>query len=68
MKSFIKEFLVNLMLGLSGVIVISIWFGIIAILSYISDGILRVVLMLLYIFISADLVVTILNRADRRIK
>ena len=68
MKSFIKEFLVNLMLGLSGVIVISIWFGIIAILSYISDGILRVGLMLLYIFISAALVVTILNRADRRIK
>lgn len=68
MKSFIKEFLINLMMGLIGLLAISIVIGVIVlILTYVPDGILQVVLILLYTIILAALGITILDRADREI-
>lgn len=68
MKSFIKEFLINLTMGLIGVLVISIVIGVIVlILTYVPDGILQVVLILLYTITLAALGITILDRADREI-
>lgn len=68
MKSFIKEFLTNLLIGLISVLAILIWFGvIILIVIYIPEGILSVVLTLLYAIISAALGMTIFCRADKEI-
>lgn len=68
MKSFIKEFLTNLALGLISVLAILIWFGVILLIVIcISDEILSVVLTLLYAIISAALLMTIFCRADKEI-
>ena len=68
MKSFIKEFLANLLGCLACGIAILIWFGvIILIITCIPEGILQVVLTLLYPIISAALVMTIFCRADKEI-
>lgn len=68
MKSFIKEFLINLTMGLIGVLAISIVIGVIVlILIYVPDGILQVVLIVLYTIILAALGITILYRADREV-
>ena len=68
MKSFFKEFLINLVCGLIGIVAISIIIGVfVLILTYVSDGILQVVLILLYTIILAALVTTIVNRADREV-
>ena len=63
MKSFIKEFLINL-IGLSAIsIVIGV---IILIMVYVPDGVLQLVLLLLYITIVASLFITIIDRGDRK--
>lgn len=68
MKSFIKEFLINLLGGLICCIAILIWFGIILlIVIYIPEGILSMALLLLYAIISAALFITLLNRADKEL-
>ena len=68
MKSFFKEFLINLVCGLIGILAISIIMGVfVLILTYVPDGILQVVLILLYTIILASLVTTIVSRADREI-
>lgn len=68
MKSFIKEFLINLVCGLIVCIVLLIWVGIgISILTYIPDGILQLVSLLSYSIISAALLMTIFSRADKEI-
>lgn len=68
MKSFFKEFLINLVCGLIGIVAISIIMGVfVLILTYVSDGILQVVLILLYTIILASLVTTIVSRADREV-
>lgn len=68
MKSFIKEFLTNLALGLISVLAILIWFGVILlIVTCISDNTLSAVLTLLYAIISAALLMTIFSRADKEI-
>lgn len=68
MKSFFKEFLINLVCGLIVILAISIIMGVfVLILTYVPDGILQVVLILLYTIILASLVITIVNRADREI-
>ena len=67
MKSFIKEFLINLMMGLIGLSTISIVIGvIILIMVYVPDGVLQLVLLLLYITIVASLFITIIDRGDRK--
>lgn len=67
MKSFIKEFLINLMMGLIGLSAISIVIGvIILIMVYVPDGVLQLVLLLLYITIVASLFITIIDRGDRK--
>lgn len=68
MKSFFKEFLINLLVGLIICIVILIWFGIIILITtYIPNGILQTVSALLYSIISAALIMTIFCRADKEI-
>lgn len=68
MKSFFKEFLINLTMGLIVSIAILIWLGIlIGIVVYIPDGILQITLIILYSIISAALVMTIFSKADREI-
>lgn len=68
MKSFFKEFLINLVCGLIGIVAISIIMGVfVLIFTYVSDGILQVVLILLYTIILASLVTTIVSRADREV-
>lgn len=67
MKSFIKEFLINLIMGLIGLSTISIVIGvIILIMVYVPDGVLQLVLLLLYITIVASLFITIIDRGDRK--
>lgn len=67
MKSFIKEFLINLTIGLIGVLAISIIIGIIVlIIAYVSDGVLQLVLLLLYVTIVGSLFITIIDRGDRK--
>lgn len=67
MKSFIKEFLINLTIGLIGVLAISIVIGVIVlILTYVSDGVLQLVLLLLYVTIIGSLFITIIDRGDRK--
>jgi len=67
MKSFIKEFLINLTMGLIGVLAISIVIGVIVlILTYVSDGVLQLVLLLLYVTIIGSLFITIIDRGDRK--
>lgn len=66
MKSFIKEFLTNLLKGLMICIVILILIGIeVLILSY-TQGILQVVLILLYPIILISLFKTILDKFDEK--
>lgn len=66
MKSFIKEFLINLLKGLMICIVILILIGIaVLILSY-TQGILQVVLILLYPIILISLFKTILDKFDEK--
>lgn len=66
MKSFIKEFLTNLLNGLMICIVILILIGIaVLILSY-TQGILQVVLILLYPIILISLFKTILDKFDEK--
>lgn len=68
MKSFIKEFLTNLLIGLISVLAILVWFGVVLlIVIYIPEGVLSVTLLLLYAIISAALVMTILCRVDKEI-
>lgn len=68
MKSFIKEFLTNLALGLISVLAILVWFGVVLLIVIcIPDGVLSVVLTLLYAIISAALLMTIFCRADKEI-
>ena len=68
MKSFIKEFLTNLLIGLISVLAILVWFGVILlIVIYIPEGVLSVILLLLYVIISAALAMTIFCRADKEI-
>lgn len=68
MKSFIKEFLTNILCCLVCGIAILIWLSIIIlIITYVPDGALQVVLTLLYTIISAALVMTIFCRADKEI-
>lgn len=68
MKSFIKEFLTNLLVGLISILAILIWFGVVLlIVIYIPEGVLSVTLLLLYAIISAALVMTIFSRADKEI-
>lgn len=68
MKSFIKEFLTNLAVGLISVLAILVWFGVVLLIVIcIPDGILSVVLTLLYAIISAALLMTIFCRADKEI-
>lgn len=68
MKSFFKEFLINLVCGLIGIVAISIIIGVfVLIFTYVSDRILQVVLILLYTIILASLVTTIVSRADREV-
>lgn len=67
MKSFIKEFLINLMMGLIGLSTISIVIGvIILIMVYVPKGVLQLVLLLLYVIIVASLFITIIDRGDRK--
>lgn len=67
MKSFIKEFLINLTIGLISVLAISIVIGVIVlILTYVSDGVLQLVLLLLYVIIIGSLFITIIDRGDRK--
>jgi hypothetical protein len=67
MKSFIKEFLINLMMGLIGLSTISIVIGvIILIMVYVPEGVLQLVLLLLYVIIVASLFITIIDRGDRK--
>lgn len=67
MKSFIKEFLINLMMGLIGLSTISIVIGVIIIIMvYVPDGVLQLVLLLLYITIVASLFIIIIDRGDRK--
>ena len=67
MKPFIKEFLINLVCGLIGVVAISILIGIIVlIIVYVPDRVLQLVLLLLYITIAASLFITIIDRGDRK--
>lgn len=67
MKPFIKEFLINLVCGLIYVVAISILIGIIVlIIVYVPDGVLQLVLLLLYITIVASLFITIIDRGDRK--
>lgn len=67
MKSFIKEFLINLMMGLIGLSALSIVIGvIILIMVYVPDRVLQLVLLLLYITIVASLFITIIDRGDRK--
>lgn len=66
MKSFFKEFLINLLKGLMICIVILILIGIaVLILSY-TQGILQVVLILLYPIILISLFKTILDKFDEK--
>ena len=66
MKSFIKEFLTNLLKGLTICIVILILIGIaVLILSY-TQGILQVILILLYPIILISLFKTILDKFDEK--
>lgn len=66
MKSFFKEFLTNLLKGLMICIVILILIGIaVLILSY-TQGILQVVLILLYPIILISLFKTILDKFDEK--
>lgn len=68
MKSFIKDFLINLLGCLIVSIAILIWLGIIiGILFYIPAGILQIILTFLYSIISAALLITILCKADKEI-
>lgn len=68
MKSFIKEFLINLMMGLIGVLAISIIVGVIVlILAYVHNKTLQLILIVLYTIILASLVTTIVSRADREL-
>lgn len=68
MKSFIKEFLTNLAVGLISVLAILVWFGVVLLIVIcIPDGILSVVLTLLYAIISAALLMTIFSMADKEI-
>lgn len=68
MKSFFKEFLINLVCGLIGILTISIIVGVIVLIfTYVPDGILQLVLVLFYTIILAALITTIVNRADREI-
>lgn len=68
MKSFIKEFLTNLLIGLISVLAILVWFGVVLlIVIYIPEGVLSVILLLLYAIISAALAMTIFCRADKEI-
>lgn len=66
MKSFIKEFLTNLALVLTCTLAILTWFGVILLLLiYVSNGILQLALLLLYTLISAAIIITLINRAER---
>lgn len=68
MKSFFKEFLINLVCGLIGIVAISIIMGVfVLIFIYVPDITLQVVLILLYTIILAALVTTIVSRADREV-
>lgn len=68
MKSFIKEFLTNLLCGLIICTAVLILIGIaVLIFTCISDGILQAVLFLLYAIILAALLKTFLDRADREL-
>lgn len=67
MKSFFKEFLINLMMGLIGLLAISIIVGVIVlIMVYVPDGVLQLVLLLLYVTIIGSLFITIIDRSDRK--
>lgn len=68
MKSFIKEFLNNLIIGLITSTAILVWLGIlIGVVVYIPDGILQILLIILYSIISAALLMTIISKADNEI-
>lgn len=68
MKSFFKEFLINLTCGLIICTAILILIGIVVLIfTCISDGILQAVLFLLYAIILAALLKTFLDRADREL-
>lgn len=55
------------MMGLIGLSAISIVIGvIILIMVYVPDGVLQLVLLLLYITIVASLFITIIDRGDRK--
>ena len=67
MKSFFKEFLINLTCGLIGIVAISIIIGVfVLIFTYVSDGVLQLVLLLLYVTIIGSLFITIIDRGDRK--
>lgn len=54
-------------MGLIGVLAISIVIGVIVlILTYVSDGVLQLVLLLLYVTIIGSLFITIIDRGDRK--
>ena len=68
MKSFIKEYLTNLLWGLIICTAILILIGIVVLIfTCISDRILQAVLFLLYAIILAALLKTFLDRADREV-
>lgn len=67
MKSFFKEFLINLVCGLIGILAISIIMGVfVLIFTYVSDRVLQLVLLLLYVTIIGSLFITIIDRSDRK--
>lgn len=66
MKSFIKEFLTNLLKGLMICIVILILIGIAVLILLYTQGILQVVLILLYPIILISLFKTILDKFDEK--
>lgn len=66
MKSFIKEFLTNLLKGLMICIVILILIGISVLILLYTQGILQVVLILLYPIILISLFKTILDKFDEK--
>ena len=54
-------------MGLIVVLAISIVIGVIVlILAYVSDGVLQLVLLLLYVTIIGSLFITIIDRSDRK--
>ena len=55
------------MMGLIGLLAISIIVGVIVlIMVYVPDGVLQLVLLLLYVTIIGSLFITIIDRSDRK--